>query len=937
MRMLLLIFVALLALVPYTQAQFTSPPTSVLGNIYVDTIFFDGDTIADDKLAAYTIRWRVRNDGTGATLPAGTPVYLTGPITGNAAHVDSAKASSDAFMPAIGIIENDIPDPGNGFIVHSGRLMELNTSAFTLNDGLYVGSDGGATATRPSWPDSVQKIAIVTKVDGANGFFDVVGAGRTNDVPNLPPAHFFLGNTAGNPVGVDMTGFVTMDDAGVTTAAGTIPASQTKMDTVGAATVTTVQQMHNVYHSSGWVSGAAFSDAPIGTAGDSIAVAAGIGAIRGIDNDTATLFHFNWNDTVVLMKTDSTHFIGVEYNAGDPRIVVTGDELDFNYQTNFILGSVVNEGDVLHPQFTPHAIGDHANKMQLRLVGVAGIQRNNKIGGIKIGETGTRNITITAGQLEHGLSSFPFSTFNSSTGGNFDRYYQNGSGGWTKQTAETQWDNTQWDDGDGGLATLANNKYANQYFYVDLDGEVACLYGRVEHNSSASAESEAPPSTLPPRVAVHGYYIGSILFQESASTATAIFSRFDAQTPSTLASNHTSLSNLEDTSSHSYAFKYTDTAAYTASLLTNPVVNGIFGDSAEFVLARVGDTTDGVADDLYFGFNDNWDNHFLRTNETNNSLEFHGFHIYAKFHATYGGGTLKAEGTVESNVTGLSLYSYYTAFNNGSATAEYLRFDSMSNAWQLTSGLFHGTSFTNIDQKRYQIGDTSHTTQILLDTTISGHPIDTGATLGDGHVLAWNDASGKWEDVANATADSVGLRGLIAGENWSGVHDFGSAASVEIPNGANPTTDAVGEWAWDTDDSACEVFDGVRSVLIPTKRTGQFLIWNPDLITDTIPVMELDSAEIQNGIVIENLSVLTSVDGTYALKFFIFTSADPPVLHDYVDTLNVGASDQFVSSNTFENVDAQTLDVGQRLYMLTPSTDIDWIKIKFRYHIKDNN
>ncbi|HET6455560.1 MAG TPA: hypothetical protein VFI02_14235, partial [Armatimonadota bacterium] len=171
----------------------------------------------------------------------------------------------------------------------------------------------------------------------------------------------------------------------------------------------------------------------------------------------------------------------------------------------------------------------------------------------------------------------------------------------------------------------------------------------------------------------------------------------------------------------------------------------------------------------------------------------------------------------------------------------------------------------------------------------------------------------------------------------TGIVDFGGAASHEIPNGANPTTDAAGEEAFDTDDFAVERYDGTRSVLVPLYVTKEMLFWAPDGITDTVPILECDSAIHQGGIKILSVAVQTSVDGAYVLKLMSFDSADPPAFHDWVDTLNVGASDQFATSETFEDADASSLDVGQKLYALTPATDIDWIKIKIRYYIKEND
>jgi len=118
-------------------------------------------------------------------------------------------------------------------------------------------------------------------------------------------------------------------------------------------------------------------------------------------------------------------------------------------------------------------------------------------------------------------------------------------------------------------------------------------------------------------------------------------------------------------------------------------------------------------------------------------------------------------------------------------------------------------------------------------------------------------------------------------------------------------------------------------------NTKELLIWNPDIITDTVPIFEADSADYPGGIEIYSVAVQTSEDGTYALKFFSYTAADPPVLHDYIDTLNVGASDQRASSILFEDDDSPLIDRGQSMYILTPSTDIDWIKVKYKFFVRD--
>jgi hypothetical protein len=159
---------------------------------------------------------------------------------------------------------------------------------------------------------------------------------------------------------------------------------------------------------------------------------------------------------------------------------------------------------------------------------------------------------------------------------------------------------------------------------------------------------------------------------------------------------------------------------------------------------------------------------------------------------------------------------------------------------------------------------------------------------------------------------------------------------MQIPNDANPTTNVEGEMAWDSDDDAPEYYlgDQSASALSPVLRTMSALIWNPDLITDTVPIFYVDSMIYQGGIEIVRAELQTSEDGAYSLIVPYYTAADPPVLSDYIDTLVVGASDQRIASTTFEN---STIARGQIVNIITPATDIDWIRVSLTYYVKENN
>jgi hypothetical protein len=120
----------------------------------------------------------------GGTITKGTPVYISG-HSGNTPEVNVADADDPAKMPAIGVATEDFNNNTQGNIVTFGDLIGFNTAAFNVNDELYVSATGTLTATRPNASNTeVQKIAKVVRSHSTNGQLFIMGAGRSNDVPN---------------------------------------------------------------------------------------------------------------------------------------------------------------------------------------------------------------------------------------------------------------------------------------------------------------------------------------------------------------------------------------------------------------------------------------------------------------------------------------------------------------------------------------------------------------------------------------------------------------------------------------------------------------------------------------------------------------------------------------------------------------------------------
>jgi len=144
-----------------------------------------GDTTqyvaGDGSLVAFPIAGQsgtlvreVRNV-TGATLTKGTVVYING-ASGNKPTVTKALATGDATSAqTFGIIQADISNNSNGYVVAVGDLDGLNTSAFADGDQLYLSSTvaGAYTTTKQYAPNHLVYIGVVTRSHPTQGRIEV--------------------------------------------------------------------------------------------------------------------------------------------------------------------------------------------------------------------------------------------------------------------------------------------------------------------------------------------------------------------------------------------------------------------------------------------------------------------------------------------------------------------------------------------------------------------------------------------------------------------------------------------------------------------------------------------------------------------------------------------------------------------------------------------
>lgn len=147
-----------------------------------EALVYDGSGFVPASPPVYV---EVQNNS-GADISKGTPVYVSG--TAGSGNPEIGEADSDGVdtFPAIGLVANTITDGSSGRVLVSGVLEGLDTSLFGANDALYLSSTTGQLANvRPTADtEKVQKVGLVTRSHASSGRILVIGAGRTNDVPN---------------------------------------------------------------------------------------------------------------------------------------------------------------------------------------------------------------------------------------------------------------------------------------------------------------------------------------------------------------------------------------------------------------------------------------------------------------------------------------------------------------------------------------------------------------------------------------------------------------------------------------------------------------------------------------------------------------------------------------------------------------------------------
>lgn len=140
------------------------------GSIVVTTTGTAVDLSVSTNSPASVLLEQVRN-ATGATLTKGTAVYISG-ATGQIPTVSKALATSDATSAqTLGLITSDLPNNSNGYVTIIGLVTNLDTSAYTDGQQLYLSptTAGTLTATKPYAPQHLVYVAVVSHAHPTQG------------------------------------------------------------------------------------------------------------------------------------------------------------------------------------------------------------------------------------------------------------------------------------------------------------------------------------------------------------------------------------------------------------------------------------------------------------------------------------------------------------------------------------------------------------------------------------------------------------------------------------------------------------------------------------------------------------------------------------------------------------------------------------------------
>jgi len=263
---------------------------------------------------------------------------------------------------------------------------------------------------------------------------------------------------------------------------------------MAGSTYETIQDWVDTTQSAGRISGGAITDNLDGT----IDVAVGTGFIKSTAAMVGDPMFFDWPAVAGLAPGDERKsWVYVSYNAGVPTVAVTDTYTDVDRMSEFTIAELWRDGNTLHIMEEAQNVFCLSMRTHRNLEQMFGFRRGS---GLAISESGAdRTVAMSQGFMYRGLNEIPQAAIDTDPGGAADTFitcYRDGIGGWTETPGQSVISNTQYDDGDGGLANLLPNHYGVFWVYLDFDNHLHIQYGQGNY-TIAQAEAAPVPATDP--------------------------------------------------------------------------------------------------------------------------------------------------------------------------------------------------------------------------------------------------------------------------------------------------------------------------------------------------------------------------------------------------------------------------------------------------------
>jgi hypothetical protein len=156
---------------------------------YLDSTGMKREVLRDSMILVY--------NNTGSGIVSNRVVHATGSFN-NFPTVGLARSNSISTMPAVGVTIEDIADNSYGRVMQVGILENIDTSAFSVGDVLYVHNTiaGVVRKTSPLTPNLSQEIGTVLVSDVSSGAIQIIARGLTGDEYGTAQNSFSIGDGA---------------------------------------------------------------------------------------------------------------------------------------------------------------------------------------------------------------------------------------------------------------------------------------------------------------------------------------------------------------------------------------------------------------------------------------------------------------------------------------------------------------------------------------------------------------------------------------------------------------------------------------------------------------------------------------------------------------------------------------------------------------------